>query len=59
MNENENMTTQNLWDSVKALLLVLLVLDEKGSYQFKLTSRKKIKSNKSPNFTPTTRKIRN
>ena len=36
MSENENTTTQNLWDSVKALL-------RGGSSQYKLTSRNKRK----------------
>ena len=38
-NVNENMTTQHLWDSVKAVL-------REGSQQYKLTSRNKRKSNK-------------
>ena len=37
MNENENTTTQNLWDTVKAVL-------REGSQQYRLTSRNKKKS---------------
>ena len=54
MNENENTTTQNLWDTVKAVL--------RGKYiaiQAYLKKQEK-KSNKQPNSTPkATRKGRN
>ena len=40
MNENENTTTQNLWDSVKAVLRGRFIAIAKGS---KLTSRNKRK----------------
>ena len=36
MNENENTITQNLWDTVKAVL-------REGSKQYRLTSRNKKK----------------
>ena len=53
MNENESTTTQNLWDSVKAVL--------KGRFiAILVTSKNKRKINKLPNFTSkATRKIRN
>ena len=54
MNDNENTTTQNLWDSVKAVL--------KGRFiaiQAYLKKQEKSQINK-PNFTPkATRKRRN
>ena len=52
-NENENMTTQNLWDSVKAVL-------KKVHSNTSLPQEKRETSNKWPNFTPkATRKRRN
>ena len=54
MNENENTTTQNLWDSVKAVLRGRFI-----AIQAYLKKEEK-KSNKYPNFTPkATRKRRN
>ena len=54
MNENENTTTQNLWDTVKALLTGRFIAIK--AYLKK--TRKK--SNKLPNSTPKpTRKRRN
>ena len=54
MNEDENTTTQNLWDTVKA------VLRGKVHSNTSLPQETKEKSNKLPNFTPTaTRKRRN
>ena len=52
MNENENTTTQNLWDSVKAVI--------RGRFiAISLLQRKREKSNKYPNSTSkATRKIR-
>ena len=48
-NENENTTTQNLWDSVKAV-----------HSNTSLPQETREKSNKWPNFTPkATRKVRN
>ena len=53
MNENENTTTQNLWDSVKAVL-------KKVHSNTSLPQEKRETSNKWPNFTPkATRKRRN
>ena len=53
-NENENTTTQNLWDSVKAVLRRRFI-----AIQVYLKKQEK-KINKSPNFTPkATRKRRN
>ena len=54
MNENENTTTQNLWDTVKAVLRGRFI-----AIQVYLKRQEK-KSNKYPNSTPkTTRKGRN
>ena len=54
MNENENTTTQNLWDSVKA------VLKGKVHSNTSLPQETGEKSNKQPNSTPkATRKRRN
>ena len=54
MNENENTATQNLWDSVKAVLMGSFIAIQ--AYLKKKTE----KSNKQPNFTPkATRKRRN
>ena len=54
MNENENTTTQNLWDSVKA------VLKGKVHSNTSLPQETREKSNKYPNFIPkATRKRRN
>ena len=45
-NENENMTTQNLWDSVKAVLRQrFIAIQEKNQ-------ETREKSNKQPIFTP-------
>ena len=53
MNENENTATQNLWDSVKAVL-------KKVHSKTSLPLEKRETSNKWPNFTPkATRKRRN
>ena len=53
-NENENTTTQNLWDTVKAVLRGRLI-----ALQAYLNKQEK-NSNKSPNSTPTaTREGRN
>ena len=54
MNENENTTTQNLWDTVKAVLRGrLIAIQAYLKKQFK-------KSNKQPDSTPkATRKRRN
>ena len=54
MNENENTTTQNLWDTVKAVLRGRFI-----AIQAYLKKQEK-KSNKEPNSTPkVTRKGRN
>ena len=54
MNENENTTTQNLWDTVKAVLRGRFI-----AIQAYLKKTRK-KSNKQPNSTPkATRKGRN
>ena len=53
-NENENTTTQNLWDTVKA------VLRGKARSNIGIPQETREKSNKLPNFTPkATRKRRN
>ena len=55
-NENVNKTTQNLWDSGKAVLMWMFIAIQ--AYLKKQTNKQK--SNKWPNFTPeTTRKRRN
>ena len=48
MNENENTTTPNLWDSVKAVL--------RGRF---ITTEERETSNKYPNFTPKAARKRN
>ena len=46
-NDNENTTTQNLWDAAKAVL--------RGKFvQYNPTSRSKKNTNRQPNFTPKT-----
>ena len=53
MNENENTTTQNLWDTVKTVLRGRLIA-------IQAYLKKREKSNKSPNSTPkATREGRN
>ena len=47
-NDNENTTTQNLWDAAKAVLRGKFI-----AIQFYLKKTRKI-SNKQPNFTPKT-----
>ena len=44
MNENENITTPNLWDSVKVVL--------RGKFIAKQSCLKKQEKIKQPNFTP-------
>ena len=46
-NDNENTTTQNLWDAAKAVL--------RGKFvQYNPTTRSKKNTNRQPNFTPKT-----
>ena len=49
-NENENMTTPNLWDSVKAMLIGRFIAIQ--AYLKKQEEKKKKNKTKNPNFTP-------
>ena len=48
-NDNENMTTQNLWDAAKAILRVTFT-----AIQSYLKKQEKHQANRQPNFTPKT-----
>ena len=49
MNENENKKTQNLWDTVKTLLMQRFIALQ--AYLKKQTNKQTKKPNKQPNFT--------